>query len=69
MKNIYSEKELIGCLIDLITTVNETGGIRISADGTCAPNCDSDWVDLGEAYMRACAAIGDEPQIVEEDES
>lgn len=47
----------------LIGSINATGGVRESEppDGLVAPVADEDWVDLGDAYMLACAAVGATP--------
>ena len=50
-------------LVDLIETIEATGGVVMLPNGQCAPIADEDWIDLGEAYMRACEAIGKEPKV------
>jgi len=52
----------------LIEAINNTGGLVQFSDGTVAPACDPDWVDLGEAYLSGCAETGQEPQFVQEGE-
>jgi hypothetical protein len=51
----------------LIETVESTGGVISYEDGTHAPAGDPDWIDLGDAYLRACLEHGREPVIVREE--
>jgi hypothetical protein len=50
----------------LIETINAAGGLLRFADGTVAPACDPDWVDLGEAYLAACTETEQAPCLAEE---
>ena len=45
-------------LLTFIDTIEVTGGTREQGDGTVAPIADEDWIDLGEAYLQACNALG-----------
>lgn len=45
----------------LLDTINATGGCLQYPDGTVAPQGDPDWIDLGEAYLAACAELGAVP--------
>lgn len=47
----------------LITTINVTGGVVAFSDGTHAPQADPEWIDLAEAYLRACEEKGVEPLV------
>ena len=49
------------------TTIEATGGVILFESGEYAPAVDEDWVDLGEAYMKACRAL-DRPSVVHPDE-
>ena len=59
----FIERAILG----LISTIEATGGVRLRDDGLHGPLADEDWIDLGEAYVDACAAIGRTP-VVEVDE-
>jgi hypothetical protein len=41
----------------LVATIEATGGLRQFRDGTVAPQGDPEWIDLGEAYLLACAEL------------
>lgn len=49
-------------LLEFIEAVEATGGVIVQGDGLHAPVADLDWVDVGEAYVRACAAMNRIPQ-------
>ena len=49
-------------LLSIIETIEATGGCSCE-DGLLVPVGDSDWTDLADAYVRACAAIGRTPLI------
>jgi hypothetical protein len=46
----------------LVETVNATGGLIINDAGENVPAADEDWMDLTDAYLAACEALGVEPQ-------
>jgi hypothetical protein len=48
--------------------IDQTGGVVVTEEGLHAPVADRDWVDLGETYVKACKALGREPQIATEDQ-
>jgi hypothetical protein len=50
-------------LDDFIETIEAVGGCFRNEGGVFAPAGDPDWTDLGDAYVRACNAIGRIPQI------
>ena len=52
----------IQALLTFVDTIDVTGGIRDQGDGTVAPIADEDWIDLGEAYLQACNALGHPPK-------
>jgi hypothetical protein len=45
--------------------IESTGGVARQRQGWYIPVVDEDWIDLGEAYVEACAAFGREPMVVE----
>jgi hypothetical protein len=51
----------------LIDTINATGGLLEFSDGTYAPLGDPEWIDLGEAYLVACAEKASTPMIAADD--
>lgn len=53
-------------LLSLIDTIDSTGGVIEPKGGMWYPAADEDWVDLAEAYVEACAALGTEPKITKE---
>lgn len=56
-----SEKDR--ALTALCDTIESTGGLVRGDSGLLAPAGDEDWIDLGEAYVLACRALGREPMI------
>ncbi len=53
----------------IIDTIEASGGGIRGEDGLLSPEGDPDWIDLGEAYVLACTAIGRTPLIIETGES
>ena len=49
-------------LTALISTIEATGGVVRTWDGMYEPAGDPEWVDLGDAYVLACHALGRVPQ-------
>lgn len=49
----------------LCRTIECTGGILERSDGFMAPACDPEWIDLAEAYLLACEALGVEARTKE----
>ena len=45
-------------LCQFVQTVDATGGVFRDESGCHAPLADPEWIDLGEAYVQACAALG-----------
>jgi hypothetical protein len=41
----------------LVAAIEVTGGLLQFSDGTVAPQGDHDWIDLGDAYLLACAEL------------
>lgn len=50
-------------LHDFIKCVGNTGGVVLHNDGLPVPAVDREWIDLGEAYIKGCRALGIEPDI------
>jgi hypothetical protein len=55
-------------LVSFVGTVDATGGVVHDPDGFVVPVVDEGWIDLGEAYMEACSALGHDPVFAEEEE-
>jgi hypothetical protein len=56
-------------LLDFIHTVEATGGVRPMGDGTFAPVGDLEWIDLGEAYVKACRACHRPVMLADDEEA
>lgn len=54
-------------LADLCATIDAAGGV-LYRDGLAAPLGDPEWIDLGEVYLEACAALGRAPYLAKDDE-
>ena len=52
-------KECLAALTDLVNTVEATGGLVEQYDGMHVPECDHEWIDLGEATLRAHRVLRD----------
>ncbi|MGP0068949.1 MAG: hypothetical protein ACLQGP_35780 [Isosphaeraceae bacterium] len=50
-----------------IETIEAAGGCVRNEGDTVAPAGDLDWLDLADAYLRACRAMGREPRIHDQD--
>lgn len=49
-------------LQQFVEAINATGGVAKEEEtGLYAPVADASWIDLGEAYLDACKALGVEP--------
>ncbi len=46
-----------------VDTVEATGGVETHRNGLRSPAADVEWLDLGEAYVIACEALGRVPLI------
>ena len=49
-----------------VDTIDATGGVETDHDGSVSPVADPEWVDLGEAYIQACALLGAPVKIADE---
>ena len=58
-------KDLEQALAQFVEAIEATGGVAREVSGLLAPVADPEWVDLGEAYARACAALGREPVVAD----
>ncbi|HSZ54652.1 MAG TPA: hypothetical protein VK797_03270 [Tepidisphaeraceae bacterium] len=52
-------------LLQLVRTVDATGGVVRHEDGCYSPVADPEWIDLGDAYAEACAFLGHEIVLAE----
>ena len=59
---------LRAALWNLVSTIEATGGVVEDQYGNTTPKADHDWIDLGEAYLTACQALGREPVVEKSDE-
>lgn len=50
-------QEMVETLLDLIGTIDVTGGVSYNAAGEPEPAGDPEWIDLGKVYVRAKAVI------------
>ena len=57
--------KIAAALRQFVDTINATGGLVVNDAGETAPAADEDWIDLAEAYLAACEALGVEPLNVE----
>jgi hypothetical protein len=48
-------------LLDLVFTVNASGGLMKDCKGRPVPVGDEEWGDLALVYLDACAVLGKEP--------
>jgi hypothetical protein len=55
------DRELVAALESFVGAMDATGGVIIDRHGLACPVADPDWIDLGEAYLQACRALGREP--------
>lgn len=53
-------------LIEFVKTVEDTGGVALTPAGIYEPEGDRTWSDLGDAYMKACEALGRKPVVTDE---
>lgn len=53
-------------LKQFINTIEATGGLVKFPNGDLAPCADHDWIDLADAYVAACEALGMNPIIGED---
>lgn len=55
-------------LEEFVSAIDAVGGVCVDPKGYTVPVGDTDWVDLGEAYLSACNALDRNPKIVEHPE-
>ena len=51
-------------LEELVQAIEATGGVVEDGKGCYEPVADRDWIDIGNVYVNACAALHREPMIV-----
>lgn len=61
MKHTHVNAVALEACRQLVSTIENTGGVTKHPDGTIGPVADPDWIDLGDAYQMAKAALGAEP--------
>jgi len=45
-------------LMEFVQSIDNVGGVILLSNGLHVPVIDEDWIDLGEAYVEACKALG-----------
>jgi hypothetical protein len=55
--------EIKGALEEFCRVIEATDGVVETPSGLHEPFGDRDWIDLGEAYIQACAALGRKPVV------
>jgi hypothetical protein len=63
------DQELTKALECFVEAIEATGGIAIDGQGYACPVADPDWIDLGDAYLKACRALGRKPVQTEDENS
>jgi hypothetical protein len=53
-------------LEQFVRTVEATGGVIRSESGCYEPLGDPEWIDIGDAYVEACAVLGREVLLIED---
>lgn len=56
-------RELREALLTFVDCIDGTGGVIRDRKGYYRPVGDTDWIDLGDAYIQACTALGREPVV------
>lgn len=66
MKSRSRDKEarLTHALASFTNTIENTGGVKLNKEGNYEPIGDHSWFDFGDAYVRACHALGTPPMVV-----
>lgn len=59
------DKKAQAALKAFVDAIDATGGVVEFENGEIVPAVDEEWLDLGDAYMQACDALGVEPKIEE----
>lgn len=54
--------------VNLIETIDDTGGVTRDRKGCVVPVVDEEWLDLAGVYLRACQAAGIVPKFAEEED-
>jgi len=63
---MQTENDKLRQVVDkFIQTVESTGGVKKHSNGYYEPEADPDWIDIGDCYVEACAAIGRTPKVEE----
>jgi hypothetical protein len=65
---MISSNPLGKALAEFVDVIEATGGVAKDDAGLHAPMADPEWIDLGEAYVRACAVLGKESVVAVADD-
>jgi hypothetical protein len=57
-----TESPVKKALREFVDAINATGGVTTDRKGYTVPVADQEWIDLGDAYDKACEALGVKPQ-------
>jgi hypothetical protein len=60
---LHKAADMRSALNRLIHTINPIGGVVKFKSGAVAPAADEEWLDMGDAYICACEALGLTPVI------
>lgn len=59
-----AEDPIKEALEEFVGDIESTGGVMLSRTGKPRPEADPEWTDLGETYLKACKALGREPDVI-----
>jgi len=62
-ENMPDNDKISKALMSFVSTVESTGGVVQREDGLHYPVADEEWIDVGEAYLEACEALGRDPKV------
>lgn len=61
--HLPKRSDMIEALTEFINAIEATGGCVLDDRDMATPVADPEWVDLGEAYLKACEALCREPKL------
>jgi hypothetical protein len=56
-------------LEEFVVAIDTTGGIKRDRKGYPVPAIDEEWIDLADAYLTACQALGRKPRWATEEDA